>query len=463
MSLLDHHVAFLAALRAGGLRVSVAEGLDAADAIRVMPLIDREAMRAAYAATLVKRQVDRPAFDTIFDLYYPAVVGAMGSGPRGADPQRPAPLPWEVNDADRLRLRDELREYLLTGDLQAAAAIARDAVGSLGTLTGTGSGRVTWSRMTVMDRLAPQTLLHELLQQFLAGQEYGGMAERVARATIDARLAQFSRLVDTDVQRRMAAQTDAESVARTAARPSIDRVAFLSATRSELVDLRREVQPMAKRLAARLAYTQRHGRRGQLDFRRTIRSSLSSGGVLMDTHHRPRHAVKSNLVVLCDVSSSVSSFAHFTLLLVYALREQFSRVRAFAFVDELDEVTRFFAPGGDVLDAGERLTSEAKVTWIDGRTDYGRSFELFEKRYPDAIGTRTSLLILGDARSNYGDLALPTLQRLADRARHAYWLNPERGSAWDSGDSEASRFDAIVPMVECRNLQQLGEFVRSLA
>ena len=220
---------------------------------------------------------------------------------------------------------------------------------------------------------------------------------------------------------------------------------------------------MAKRLAARLAYTQRHGRRGQLDFRRTIRSSLSSGGVLMDTHHRPRHAVKSNLVVLCDVSSSVSSFAHFTLLLVYALREQFSRVRAFAFVDELDEVTRFFAPGGDVLDAVERLTSEAKVTWIDGRTDYGRAFELFEKRYPDAIGTRTSLLILGDARSNYGDLALPTLQRLADRARHAYWLNPERGSAWDSGDSEASRFDAIVPMVECRNLQQLGEFVQSLA
>ena len=109
------------------------------------------------------------------------------------------------------------------------------------------------------------------------------------------------------------------------------------------------------------------------------------------------------------------------------------------------------------------LSGVQKVTWIDGRTDYGRAFELFEKRYPDAIGTRTSLLILGDARSNYGDLALPTLQRLADRARHAHWLNPERGSAWDSGDSEASRFDAIVPMVECRNLQQLGEFVRSLA
>ena len=463
MTLLDHHVDFLAALRTAGLRVSIAEGLDAADAIRVMPLIDREALRAAYAATLVKRHVDRPAFDTVFDIYFPAVVGAMGSGPGGADPQRPAPLPWEVDDPDRMRLRDQLREFLLSGDTQAAAAIARDAVGSLGTLTGTGRQRPTWSRMTVMDRLAPQTLLHELLQQFLAGQDDGGMAETVARATIDARLARFTQLVDTDVQRRMAAQTSADSLARSAARPSIDRVSFLSATRTELAELRREVQPMARRLAARLAYTQRRGRRGQIDFRRTIRGSLSSGGVLLDTRHRPRHAVKSNLVVLCDVSSSVSSFAHFTLLLVYALSEQFSRVRSFAFVDELDEVTRFFTPGGDVLEAVERLTAEAKVTWLDGRTDYGRAFELFEKRFPDAIGTRTSLLILGDARSNYGDLDLPTLRRLAAKAKHAYWLNPERRSAWDSGDSEASRFDAVVPMVECRNLEQLGEFVRSLA
>jgi uncharacterized protein with von Willebrand factor type A (vWA) domain len=159
----------------------------------------------------------------------------------------------------------------------------------------------------------------------------------------------------------------------------------------------------------------------------------------------------------------VTSFAHFTLLLVYALREQFSRVRTFAFVDELDEVTRFFVPGADVLDVVTELTEQAKVTWIMGRTDYGRAFRLFEQRYPEAIGRRSSLLILGDARSNYGDVGVPTLSRLADRARHAYWLNPERQAMWDTGDSEATKVARVVPMVECRNLSQLSEFVRSLA
>jgi uncharacterized protein len=159
----------------------------------------------------------------------------------------------------------------------------------------------------------------------------------------------------------------------------------------------------------------------------------------------------------------VSSFAQFTLLLVYALREQFTKVRAFAFVDELDEVTKFFVPGGDVLDAVTRLANEADVTWLVGRTDYGRAFQLFAQRFPDVVGPRTSLLVLGDARSNYGDLALPVVADLAGTAKHAYWLNPERRSSWDTGDSRASEYAAIMPMVECRNLAQLGEFVHDLA
>src|SRR5439155_24559352 len=129
---------------------------------------------------------------------------------------------------------------------------------------------------------------------------------------------------DADVRRRTAQQSSVEKVARHV-RPSIDRVSFLSATKAELAELRREIQPLARRLASRLASDQRHGRKGQLDFRRTIRESLSSGGVPMATYHRPRRPAKPDLVILCDVSESVTSFAHFTLLLVYALREQFSR------------------------------------------------------------------------------------------------------------------------------------------
>jgi uncharacterized protein with von Willebrand factor type A (vWA) domain len=302
-----------------------------------------------------------------------------------------------------------------------------------------------------------------LLDAVLTGHDRGGLAERTARTAINERIGRFEQRVATEVSRRLAADTDPHAVARTAVRPSIDQVNFLSATRADLAALRREIQPLARRLATRLALDHRRGSRGQLDFRRTIRTSLSSGGVPLTTAHRPRRPLKTELVVLCDVSDSVTSFAHFTLLLVYALREQFTKVRAFAFVDELDEVTRFFPPGGDVLDAVTRLANEADVTGLLGRTDYGRAFELFASRFPDVVGPRSSLLILGDARSNYGDLALPVLTELAERAKHAYWLNPERRGIWDTGDSRAGEYGALVSMVECRNLAQLSEFVRGLA
>ena len=465
MSLFEHHVEFVSALREAGLTVSIAEGLDAANAVRVIGLDDREQLRATYAATLVKRQAHRQIFDKVFDIYYPPVFGAAAtsaSATRTPVEVREAPPPWAVDDPLRMQLRDELAEFLRTGDEAQGAALARDAVAGFGALQGFSPGMPSWSRTTVLDRLAPQTLLANLLADLL-GDDPEPLDEQRARTMIAQRLQRFTDLVDNDVRRRIAEQTSRRTAARTGVRPSIDRVAFLSATKAELAALRREVQPLARRLASRLAAQKRHGRRGPLDMRRTMRNSLSSGGVPLETAHRPRHPAKTDLVVLCDLSESVTSFAHFTLLLVYALREQFSRVRAFGFVDDLDEITRFFAPGGDILDAITRLGEEAEVTWLLGRTDYGRAFELFAERHGDIIGSRTSLLVLGDARSNYGDLALPTFEGLVEKAKHTYWLNPERTAIWDSGDSAASRYGAIAPMIECRNLAQLGEFVQSLA
>jgi uncharacterized protein with von Willebrand factor type A (vWA) domain len=138
-------------------------------------------------------------------------------------------------------------------------------------------------------------------------------------------------------------------------------------------------------------------------------------------------------------------------------------VRAFAFIDGLDEVTRFFAPGADVVEAITRMTDEADLVWVSGHSDYGRVFGVFEERYADAITPKTSLLILGDARTNYQNPGLDPLKRLVGRARHAYWLNPEPTRDWDSGDSAASAYGEVVPMHECRNLTQLAEFVETLA
>jgi uncharacterized protein with von Willebrand factor type A (vWA) domain len=465
MTLVDRHIEFVHALREAGLTVSVAEGLDAVHAMQAIELIDREQLRAALAASLVKRQLHRRAFDTVFDVFYPPVTGASAVEPsrtevpaRAADAAHRGPLEDPIRD----RIRADLAEYLRTGDDRPLDAIAREAVAAFGTVPGRMPRQAGWSRMAVLQRVSAQTLLAGLLDSFLTGADRGGLEERRIRTLINDRIARFERRVDVDVRRRMAESNDAASVARTANRPTLERVNFLGATRADLVALRREIQPLARRLASRLAIDQRHGRRGQLDFRRTIRASLSSGGVPLTTHYRPRRPLKTELVVLCDVSESVTSFAQFTLLLVYALREQFTKVRAFAFVDELDEVTRFFVPGGDVIESVTRLANEADVTWLLGRTDYGRAFELFAQRFPDAVGPRTSLLILGDARSNYGELALPVVSDLVGRAKHAYWLNPERHAIWDTGDSRSSEYGAILPMVECRNLAQLADFVHDL-
>jgi alkanesulfonate monooxygenase len=398
--------------------------------------------------------VNRAAFDTVFDLYFPAGTPAAQDEHAASAHQRDDPVLAEF--------RDRLATALAAGDEAALRALAREGVGRFGAVSGRLPGTQSWSAYSAASRISAQTLLARLLDEALYGHERGGIAEKTARTRLSGRIDSFRAMLTSDVQRRLAEQGDRAKVTRSAVRPSIEHIDLLSATRSDLANIRREIQPLARRLAARLASRQRHGHQGPLDFRRTIRASLSSGGIPMQTHHRPRRPHRTDLVILCDVSESVTSFAHFTLLLVYALREQFSRVRVFAFIDNLDEVTELFRPGTDVVESVARLASGADVRGWSGRTDYGRAFGMFKELHLDAITARTSLLVLGDARSNYGDPALPALRAMAARARRAYWLNPERRSAWDTGDSVASEVGEIVSMVECRNLAQLSTFVRDL-
>ncbi|MFE9099110.1 vWA domain-containing protein [Actinomadura geliboluensis] len=461
-SLVDRHTGFVAELRRAGLPVSVAEGLDAVRAMQAIDLLDRESLRAAYAATVVKRPQHRPTFDTLFDLWFPAAVGDGAAAP----PEPPGrtlnddgrPVPPALDPQVRAR-RDELAELLLSGDDAGLRQFARSAVAEYGRTP----GQESWFSSGVLNALSPDTLMARLLNAVLGGQERGGMAERVARRTFRDRIARFQDLVGAEVRRRIAEDTGVERTARITVRPPLERLDFAGATRAEMAALRREVHPLARRLAARLVQRQRHGRRGRLDFRRTVRASLASGGVPLTTHHRPPRPHRPELVVLCDASDSVSAFAHFTLLLTFALREQFSKVRAFAFIDTTDEITKYFAPGSDVVDAMARLAAEADLVWITGRSNYGHAIKVFDERYGDAVTSKTALLILGDARSNYGELSLPVLESLVDRARHAYWLNPEPRGRWDTGDSAASRYGELVPMFECRNLTQLAAFIEELA
>ena len=460
MSLLDTLEGFTGALREAGVPAGTSEVLDATRVLGAIDLLDRPQLRAGLAAALVKRPVHRPTFDLLFDLWWPTAVGDPLELTQRRDDES-GDEAGEPGEPDLDALRDELRQLLLTGDDEALRRFARLAVAELGH-AGAQPGRQSWFTYRVLRALSPETLIASMLDALLAGEPRGGLAEQVARQRLQERIAALRAHVEAEVRRRVAEERDRDQVARSALPPLADQVDFLRAQREELAAMRRTVHPLARRLASRLAARRRLGREGRLDVRRTVRASLGTGGVPVVTHHRPRRVHKPELVVFCDVSGSVAGFAHFTLMLTAALREQFSRVRAFAFIDTCDEVTRLFGPGADLADSVRRLAREADLVAYDGHSDYGNALRVLVERFPDAVGPKTSLLVLGDARTNYRDPGLALLRGLVDRSRHAYWLNPEPRREWGSGDSMAYRYGEVIEMVECRNVAQLTDFVGRL-
>ena len=452
--LVDRHISFLEALRGAGMSVSLAEGLDAVAALRVLSWDQRETVRTAYAATLVKKQSQRVTFDALFDVYFPRLVG---EGVAAEDDDADETV---RDNAEALSdFRAELVPALGNGDDQALQDLAVEAIGRFGAMPGRGPGLSSWSAYTALQRVSPADLVEQIVASLLAQ----GRLEDEARRVAGRRIAAFTRLVEDDARRRIAEEKGPDHVADVAIRPSIDRLDFTAARKADLEEMRREIYPLARRLATRLTREHHARRRGPLDFRRTVRASISTGGVPLVTHHKPKRPHRTELVVLCDVSGSVANFAQFTLLLVFALRDQFQKVRAFTFIDHVHEVTGHFRPGADVVDVMADLAASTSHAALWGRTNYGRAFTKFAEEYADALGPRSSLLILGDARSNYSDLSLPVLRELAGSARHAWWLNPEHTRHWDTGDSAAGPYGEVVPMVECRNLTQLGEFVHDIA
>src|SRR5262249_2690208 len=195
---------------------------------------------------------------------------------------------------------------------------------------------------------------------------------------------QIRKMVDAETKRRTAEQLGREHVQMYGIPQLSENVEFLRASGEQLRQMRRVVAPLARTLATRLAARRRRARAGAIDLRKTLRKSMSTGGVAIDVGLGqppparpdavpPGGAARPELVVLCDVSGSVAGFSHFTLLLVHALRQQFSRVRVFAFIDTTDEVTHMFGPDADLAVAIQRITREAGVYARDGHSDYGNA------------------------------------------------------------------------------------------
>ncbi len=475
---------FVTELRKAGLPVSLTEHLDAAEAVHHIPLEDREGLKYTLAATLVKSSSHWHVFETAFEVFFAvrshstlgqdvdAEGNELGENGEGAEPGvngqrgrgRGAGGGGEGMSAEELA--EMLFKSLVSSDHGLMHAVARAAVDRY---AGMEPGRPvggTYYLYRTLRNLYLDKMLKQLMEQAKAGAVGGDLTdleERLAADEYKARIERFRQAVETEIRRRLVEDRGSEALAKSVRKPLPEDIDVMHATREELAMLQRVLQPLSRKLAVRLTRKRRHGHKGPLDFRATVRRSLSTGGVPIEPRFRHPRPSKPEIFVIADISGSVASFARFTLHLVYAISAQFSKVRSFVFVDGIDEVTRFFEGVIDPADAVARINEEADVIWVDGHSDYGHALGEFHRRWGDQVTARSSVLLLGDARNNYHDSQSWVIEDLRRRARHVYWLNPEPRDYWGSGDSIVGEYAAHCDeVVECRTLRQLELFVGNL-
>ena len=466
---------FVKELRNAGIPVSLTENLDAVEALRHVPIEDRDAFKYALAATMVKNNAHWKTFETVFEVYF-SLQGRRYqiSGDGGSDETEDL-LNELVGSPDsdghgsgegltQEQLAEMLLRALMDGNDSMLRAIARTAVTRY---AGMEPGRPvggTYYLYRTLRQLDLESVMAKMLERAKdANTDQSDLEERLTREEFEHRVDALRREIEAEIRRRLVADRGAEAVAKSVRKPLPEDVDFMHASREELAALRKAITPLTRKLAVRLARKRRHGRKGPLDFRSTVRHSLSYGGVPADPRFRYPRPSKPEIMVVADISGSVAAFARFTLQMVYAISSQFSRVRSFVFIDGIDEVTDYFKGTEDISAAIQRINTEADVIWVDGHSDYGHAFEVFWDKWGRDVNPKTTVLLLGDARNNYHAAQTWVLAEVAKKARHMYWLNPEPRSYWDTGDSIVGQYAAHCDgAFECRNLKQLERFVEHL-
>lgn len=467
---------FIVELRSAGLPVSLTENLDAVEAVKHIPIEDRETFKYALAGTLVKNHSHWRAFETVFEVYfslrgaeYDLVDGEWESDDAATqeENQQEGQVQGQGGSQEGLtqeQLAEMLFQALAKQDRNLMRTVARQSVQRFaGMEPGRPVGGTYYLYRTLRNLNLEEVLDRLLTSSADSESDLDFLEERLRKDEYEHRIEELKREIEAEIRRRLVADRGVEAMAKTLRKPLPEDVDFMHASREEMVALRRAIWPLTRKLAVRLARKRRHGRKGPLDFRRTVRHSLSFGGVPAEPKFKYPKPSKPEIMVIADISGSVAAFARFTLHLVYALNNQFSKVRSFVFIDGLDEVTDFFENVDDITEAIHRVNTEADVIWVDGHSDYGHAFEIFDERFAKDIGPKTTVIILGDARNNYHASQSWVIKNIEDKARKVFWLNPEPKSYWDTGDSIVGEYSNFCNgTFEVRNLKQLEAFVENL-
>lgn len=463
---------FIRALRAADVRISTSESIDAGSVLRLVGYDDRLVLRHALSQVLAKTEDEKQAFANTFDRFFAfeqfterqdgeadAEAGADGDAADGEAAQalggtgmpgtggtgqggEPAPDGEPMDLAALLEQGDQAR-------LQMALAEAARQVGL---------NRIRlFTQRGIYARRIMEAMGLEALDRLIA--ELAASADPAAQARADRlnALREALRLQVRDyVEKQLKLFT--ANTGRQLREEVLQQIRLSNVDFRDLKLMRELVRKMAKRLVSLHSRRRKVARRGQLDVRRTIRANIEFDGLLFHTVWKKTRVDRPKVMAVCDVSGSVAAVARFLLMFLYSLQEVLPEVRSFCFSNKLGEVTEQF----ETMET-EAATEEALRRHGGGSTDYGQSLVDLEALAMDDIDHRTTVLILGDARSNFGDPRADILHKIHDRARRVLFLNPEPRQLWGTGDSEMRKLSPYCDRTTtCASLKDLERVVSEL-
>ena len=462
-------IEFTNLLRKSGIRVSVAEGIDAFRALDELSIEDRGIFKDALRASMVKRGDEISTFDELFDLYWSGFydslresfgnlgdqMGEMGIDLESLMAQMAQMMEGMEGDLDL----GELAKALLTQDLASLENMIRDAADQAGTdrienmLQGGFFSRRTNEQLD-LDGAGGQ--LEELAAK-LSEMGMGSDEIEAIRQMIQKLIENMRRSVKNFVEREL--QTRNHDYMEKFRKEMLQEKSFYHLTEEEIARMREVVNRLAQRIKNVLSIRKKRIKRGKLDLHQTLRRNMARGGIPFEVIYKHRRKDRPKLVILCDVSSSVANVSRFMLQFMYGLQEAFTKIRSYVFVSDLGEVTTVFKDS-DVNSAIEKALDGGDVINVYTRSNFGQAFHDFWKDHLSSIDNKTTVIVLGDARNNYNDPRAWCLRDIHIKAKNVVWLNPESPSAWGFGDSVMDRYAPYCDRVEeCRNLRQLSKIV----
>jgi len=451
---------FVSIARTAGLRISTAEVLDCLSQLKLVDILDEAQFAAVLRANFAKSRREQFHFDRLYELFFHEL--RQESNIAHADPlaeQIRDVLQALVPEQDGNGAARALLDFLRGDPLSFFERLQQGFTDGGG--KGGGIGGNLGPMIRRLELMLQINALENSLLRFLAEQRdrLHWETRRDLKELFEARLASAHRLL-TGQSRPFGDErrTDASYQQHL---ERLGEVHFASLTKKEVEGMREAIEQLVRKLKDIAGRRHAVKNRGTLDVKKTLRRAAGYQGIPVELFFRHRPPRKTKIVTLCDVSGSVWSAARFMLNMLYSLQECFTQVRSFVFVAGLAEVTEVFEDF-EINQAIEKVLREADIEY-NAATDYGLTLRQFKTHYMDILNKKTTLIIIGDGRTNYCNPEDQILEEMREKSRRLIWLNPETQYFWYTGDSEMRAYEACCDEVRpCQNLNQLLDFIKSL-